>query len=321
MKNCLEAEVLCFGAGAMSNLPGLEKIQGPPFTLRCCHTLKDWVQQSRTFLPDVVMISPSVVDIKEIERICAYSKENALKSIPVILIAKSSTLSKLPINLLQKLSDVFVDEFYSIDYQDVIYSCMECDEKGVIWESCFQTLLDNLNKAAFLVHRTGRIIATSKDYDDYIHDMNNALRTEFRHAVKDHLPIVLENLKRYHRNELLEHRLTEDIYVDLQTMSNLSGYFICILRSSKPVNEFQHPLANSFAGGNADFNTRFGISKREQEVLKLICWGRSSAEIADELFISIRTVEKHRASILHKTKARNMAEVVAQRVRTRVELV
>lgn len=47
------------------------------------------------------------------------------------------------------------------------------------------------------------------------------------------------------------------------------------------------------------------LSKREIGVLELICVGFSSTEIAKKLNISNRTVEKHRDSLLKKTKSRN----------------
>ena len=52
------------------------------------------------------------------------------------------------------------------------------------------------------------------------------------------------------------------------------------------------------------------FSKREQEVLNLSCKGLPIKVIADELFISDRTVEKHRASLMEKTGAKNIVEVI-----------
>ncbi|HKK58598.1 MAG TPA: response regulator transcription factor [Salinivirga sp.] len=50
---------------------------------------------------------------------------------------------------------------------------------------------------------------------------------------------------------------------------------------------------------------KFLLSKREMQVLRLICEGLSSNEIAADLDISPRTVEKHRDALLKKTKSKN----------------
>jgi PAS domain S-box-containing protein len=52
------------------------------------------------------------------------------------------------------------------------------------------------------------------------------------------------------------------------------------------------------------------FSKREQEVLSLSCQGLPIKLIAEKLFISDRTVEKHRASLMEKTGAKNIVEVI-----------
>jgi DNA-binding NarL/FixJ family response regulator len=57
------------------------------------------------------------------------------------------------------------------------------------------------------------------------------------------------------------------------------------------------------------------LSERETEVLPLVCEGLSNHEIAGRLFISKRTVDKHRANILAKTGCRNTASLVLYAVK------
>ncbi len=52
------------------------------------------------------------------------------------------------------------------------------------------------------------------------------------------------------------------------------------------------------------------ISNREKEILKLICNGKNTKEIADILFLSIKTIENHRNNILKKTKHTSMMTLV-----------
>jgi len=52
------------------------------------------------------------------------------------------------------------------------------------------------------------------------------------------------------------------------------------------------------------------LSKREIEILFKICEGLSNQEIAETLFISKRTVDKHRANLLGKTGSKNTASLI-----------
>jgi len=57
------------------------------------------------------------------------------------------------------------------------------------------------------------------------------------------------------------------------------------------------------------------LSPREREILKLICKGRTNKQIAEKLFLSVRTVERHRSSIMRKAGLENRAELIAYAVR------
>jgi DNA-binding NarL/FixJ family response regulator len=52
------------------------------------------------------------------------------------------------------------------------------------------------------------------------------------------------------------------------------------------------------------------LSKRENEVLELICAGYSNVEVASKLGIGRRTIEGHRSSLLKKTGAKNSVNLV-----------
>ena len=53
-----------------------------------------------------------------------------------------------------------------------------------------------------------------------------------------------------------------------------------------------------------------GLSERELEVLRMIALGNTNAEIAAALFVSVRTVETHRAHIQQKLGLRSRSELV-----------
>lgn len=57
------------------------------------------------------------------------------------------------------------------------------------------------------------------------------------------------------------------------------------------------------------------LSEREIEIVVAVCQGFSNQEIADKLYISKRTVDKHRANIMEKTGCRNTASLVVYAIR------
>jgi DNA-binding NarL/FixJ family response regulator len=69
----------------------------------------------------------------------------------------------------------------------------------------------------------------------------------------------------------------------------------------------------------SNFDSNF-LTKREIEVLKLICFQKSTVEIAEQLFISPRTVEGHRNNLLLKTESKNIAGLVVYAVQNDIIL-
>jgi DNA-binding NarL/FixJ family response regulator len=57
------------------------------------------------------------------------------------------------------------------------------------------------------------------------------------------------------------------------------------------------------------------LTTREREVLKLIAEGLSNKDIADRLFVSVRTIEHHRAHIMRKLNIKSTANLVKYAIR------
>ncbi len=74
--------------------------------------------------------------------------------------------------------------------------------------------------------------------------------------------------------------------------------------------EFIHSSPNHYAT-----KSKINLSEREKEVLRLICEGLSSAEIAKRLHLSNFTIEGHRKSLLIKTEMNNTASLVTFAIR------
>ena len=83
--------------------------------------------------------------------------------------------------------------------------------------------------------------------------------------------------------------------------------------------EIIHKYESSYVWGIKIKNP--DLSKRELEVLKLIGDGYTSAEIANKLFIDIRTVDTHRTHIMHKLDLKSLSELIRFAVQFNLSLV
>jgi len=69
------------------------------------------------------------------------------------------------------------------------------------------------------------------------------------------------------------------------------------------INTANSSVIHQTEAGNSSF-----LSVREKEILKMVQDGKRSKEIAEQLFISINTVNRHRQNILEKLRVGNMTE-------------
>ena len=114
---------------------------------------------------------------------------------------------------------------------------------------------------------------------------------------------------------LLKDSEFDEVVEALETVHAGGTYFSASLLKS-----LSHSIRSAAAGGDAAAAVAEcdRLSDREVEILVAICQGLSTQEIADRLFISKRTVDKHRANILEKSGCKNTASLVVYAIRHRL---
>ena len=72
-------------------------------------------------------------------------------------------------------------------------------------------------------------------------------------------------------------------------------------------------IGDSDKEGGGDF-----LTKREKEILQLIGEGYSNAEIAEKLFISVRTVDSHKSNLIAKTGSKNIVSLLIYAIKNKI---
>ncbi len=78
--------------------------------------------------------------------------------------------------------------------------------------------------------------------------------------------------------------------------------------------DISEKVINGYLQGKKALKTKTSwdtLTQREREILKLIAEGYKNKEVADYLFISVKTVEKHRANLMRKLDLHNAAALTA----------
>ena len=108
---------------------------------------------------------------------------------------------------------------------------------------------------------------------------------------------------------LLKDSEIDQVKSAIQTVWNGDSYFS---------QELLYNVVKNISKGQHIDKDMDNLSDRELEILYYICKGLSNQEIADELCISKRTVDKHRAHIIAKTQTRNTAHLVMYSIKNKL---
>jgi len=146
-------------------------------------------------------------------------------------------------------------------------------------------------------------IECTKELKEAIPDIKILMLTGY-----DEIELIRESLRKGARGYLLKNTGKDELVTAIKVVAAGGRYLD---------NSVQDKIIQSFTDeipGRTDApenNISELLSKRENEILRLLIQGKKSSEIASELFISINTVDTHRKNILAKCEVKNTAQLIA----------
>lgn len=112
---------------------------------------------------------------------------------------------------------------------------------------------------------------------------------------------------------MLKKAADSDLVSAIQTVAR-GDYFLYSSITRSVVENF---LLKPYAHGDDD-TARDSLTEREQEILKMVAEGYTCREIAEFLFISVKTVESHKAKIMDKLDLHKRPELVRYAIRKKI---
>lgn len=121
---------------------------------------------------------------------------------------------------------------------------------------------------------------------------------------------IIEALRAGASGYLVKESDIGELLLAIQAVARGNTYFSSSLSEREQTNDFL------LRARNVDAKVGFDrLTDREREVLQLIAEGHSNQSIADQLVISVKTVEAHKAHIMSKLGARNRTDIIRYAIR------
>ncbi len=271
------------------------------------------VQSALKFRPDIIISELNLSMFSGIEIYNIIKKIDFLQDVPFIILSQKNRKEEI-LEGIQLGMDGFIEK--PIDYFNLGILLKNKLSKINLINKCYKRKCCFLNENPFagtffiknyrfsdinkkfqeisgydqreLLEKNIFDIIFDKDISKIIKGVNNCVK-EININMNDELRFINK------KNEIIHTHLHANVK---ETHPNLEiiGYIL----------PFQnHKIIKMGSEGN-----HIQLSKREKEVLELICKGYINQEMAELLFISERTVEGHRARIMDKTNSKNTVQLV-----------
>lgn len=192
------------------------------------------------------------------------------------------------------------------------------------WHECFMGLFNLMTKPIVLLQQNS-IIAMNDSFKktfkiecsdglkltDFVNVDNKAkVKTTLRNFARGkHMKAVTDTCLQLHENKLRNAKISFS-----KLSRNIPDQFIMIIDFSGEDYSVNQNIGSHAGQVEQCFKdtelVEFSFTKREKEIISLLCKGYKTKEISDALFISPKTIEKHRSNIIKRTNSETILESI-----------
>ncbi len=307
------------------------------------------IQKAYEFSPDLILCDINMSPIDGYQVFNILEDSSVTNKIPFIYITGKSDIEDIRLGMELGADDYIVKPFSNEELLKSIKVRLAKYEKLVnIGKSDYQALVELSPNGIFIFDGETIYEANNAFFDTTGYSADDLKRVAFKDIVDEKSYVSIQSkvlkcakglLKSFDEQIVIvtsnNRHLTSKLYVTASQKFRGFTLLIGLLESIGVSQSEYNRLVNILSDEKMDINGKLAaklkramefpalkqdaaertivsnlFSKREQEVLKLSCQGLPIKIIADELCISDRTVEKHRASLMEKTGSKNIVEVI-----------
>ena len=295
------------------------------FVIHNVNSLHSGYSTALKLLPDIILIDQTSLKLKSLKNLGSFRSTHFLKKSHLIIYGEA-----LERSLIEERYNDLVDQIF---YNTISLDCLGDELLELVsngqtltnyWKDAFLGLFNIMKnpvvllqqeniiamndafKLSFKVHKTEGLRLT-----DFVHCENKIkVKTSLRNFSK--VKHMQDNTRTSLRLKNGKIREADISFSKLDRM--IDGQFIMMIHYSEKL-ELSDEVGSTSDSVEKCFEensiqTTFNFSKREKEIIMLLCQGYKTKEISETLFISPKTIEKHRANIIKRTNSETILESI-----------
>jgi DNA-binding NarL/FixJ family response regulator len=277
-------------------------------------------------LPDVILIDHTSIDPKSLKNISNFKSTHFLNKCWLMLYANEDWRGKIEKNYKDSVDEIYYTSITAANLCGKIMQRVYSNSSLTnYWKDSFLGLFNLLSNPVVLLQQES-IISMNDSFKqtfkidkadgikltDFVKCENKAkVRESLRNFARGkHMKAVTKTALRLKNNKVRNAKIS---FSKLDKMIN--GQYIMMIHFSQEEDLVTESIGSNSAMVEECFEensqmTKFSFTKREKEIIQLLCKGYKTKEISETLFISPKTIEKHRANIIKRTNSETILESI-----------
>lgn len=282
------------------------------------------VQKALLHIPDLIICDITMPELDGYQVFKTLQEITSTATIPFIFLTAKVDKEDIRLGMQMGADDYITKPFDFNQLHQAIKTRLEKQDKLLFQnDEKFFTLIDSSFSPSFMYQEHGFVYVNQYLCKLLEYTKEELLNLQITQIVsEEHIILIHEKFQKCLKGIQPSMQFQVNLLTKNKAVQAVDffGNVIKIRGKVNILGSFNHH--NTPSGSNtislSNIDSTINLSKREYEVLQLICEGYSNNEIAEKLFISNRTVDKHRANLIAKTNSRNTAELVMYAVKNKL---
>lgn len=305
---------------------GLKSSAGTSFELTSVQNLHAGYTLALSYLPDAILLDFTNMSYEHVKNLKSFKTTHFLNKSFLFLYSDKKNKIETQNLLGEHVDEILYNDLSPVSVLEKIgdaISVKRCLTN--YWKDSFMGLFNLLSHPVVLLQ------------NEVIIAMNDSFKKFFFVSSPDHIKItdivdcrnkyqVLETLRNFARGKhmkattktsllLMNNKVREASITFSKLDMDLTGQMVMMINFAEkeiPINDqigtASHETEQYFSKNNS--LESFSFTKREKEIISLLCKGYKTKEISEALCISAKTIEKHRSNIIKRTNSDTILESI-----------